>query len=210
MASTNPSTDRRWWHRRQPSLIVFAVVMAVLALTALAMAQRVIDVLPEVPRDQLGDDRWTEPLGVSQAGDFQLAIVPKCAAGPITRIALWDADSKPYWEVAGPARPIDQFFVGLVPEGFTELVPYREPPPGAILRLVAFRTVGGAAGIRYTSDALRPNRVVSGTPLTSFTIDGFKDALVCSDSVSPTGSTEDGGVPATSVPGAPAPTSVPG
>lgn len=182
MTSPDHSETLPWWHRRRPSTFVFAVVLTVLALVTVAMVNRVSGVLPEVPRDQLGADRWNEPLGLARSGEVEVAYIPDCAADPITRIVLWDADSEPYWEVAGEPKPLEAFLVGIAPEGFTEVVPFEEPPPGEVLRLIAFRSIGGSAGIRYTSGQLRENRVVSGTPLTSYTADGFKDALVCSDS----------------------------
>lgn len=163
-------------------MLVFAVVLSVLAVVTVAMVNRVGGVLPEVPRDQLGQDRWNEPLGIALLGEFEVAYVPACAADPITRIVLWNADSEPYWEVAGPSTPLEAFIVGATPEGFAEVVPFEEPPPGEVLRLIAFRSVGGSAGIRYRSEDLKEERVRSGTPLTTYTIDGFKDALVCSDS----------------------------
>lgn len=182
MTSTEEPETLAWWHRRRPSVLVFSVVLAVVAVVTVVMVNRVSGVLPEVARDQLGEDRWNEPLGVGLAGDFQLAYIPACAADPITRIVLWNADSEPYWEVAGQAKPLEVFAVGAAPEGFLEVVPFEEPPPGEVLRLIAFRSVGGSAGIRYRSEDLKEDRVVSGTPLTTYTVDGFKDALVCSDS----------------------------
>lgn len=182
MTSPEEPETLAWWHRRRPSVLVFAVVLSVLALVTVAMVNQVGGVLPEVPRDQLGEDRWNEPLGIARLGEFDVAFVPACAADPITRIVLWDADSQPYWEVAGPAKPMEAIIVGGTPEDFREIVPFEEPPPGEVLRLIAFRSVGGSAGIRYQPEDLKEERVLSGTPLTTYTIDGFKDSLVCSDS----------------------------
>lgn len=163
-------------------MFVFVVVIAAIGLLAMTMAKRVVDVLPEVPRDQLGEDRWDEPIGIEFRAEFQVGHVPDCAADPISRIVLWDADSTPYWEVTGPAKPLKMFVVGGAPDGFETVVEYREPPDDAMLRLVVFRSTGGAAGIRYEKASLRDERVVSGTPLRSYTVEGFQDALVCSDS----------------------------
>lgn len=197
MAPPTSSVDLPWWHRRWPSLIVFLAVLAVLGLTTVAVADKVANVLPEVGKDQLGEDRWDDPLGVELSGDFLVAHIPECAAGSITRIALWDANSKPYWEVSGPATPMPAFIIGLTPGGFTEVVPYRRPPADTILRLVAFRRIGGAAGIRYQAAQLRSKRVVGGIPLSSYTIEGFQAAPVCSKS--PTATDIGGGPDATPV-----------
>lgn len=149
-------------------MFVFLVVIAAVGLLAMAMARTVADVLPEVARDQLGEDRWEEPIGIELRGQFQVGHVPDCAAGPITRIVLWDADSTPYWEVTGPAKPLKTFVVGGPPDGFETVVDYREPPAEAMLRLVVFRSTGGAAGIRFERASLRDERVVSGTPLRTY------------------------------------------
>ena len=50
-----------------------------------------------------------------------------------------------------------------------------------MLRLVVFRKIGGAAGIRYLQGQLPTNRVVSGNPLSRYTISGFQTAKVCGD-----------------------------
>lgn len=171
-----------WWQRRSPSLLVFLAVLAVLGLATVAMASQVADVLPEVARDQLGEDKWTDPLGVELNSGFQVGRIPDCAAGAVTRIALWDAESEPYWEVTGPPIPMTAFFVGAVPTGFTEVVKYREPPSAAVVRLVVFRRIGGVAGIRYQASQLRSKFVVAGQPLTSYTIEGFQDEEVCGGS----------------------------
>lgn len=184
--------------------MIFLLVLAVISVLAAITARQVTGVLPEVARDQLGEDRWAEPLGVEPAGDFTVGHVPDCAAGPITRIVLWDADSKPYWEVAGPAKPLTDFVVGVTPEGFLPVVPFEEPPSGAVLRLIAFRSIGGAAGIRYTGLDLKPGRVISGKPITSYTLDGFKNALVCTGSVVDSRPGAAGDPAATTVPGVPA------
>jgi hypothetical protein len=160
-------------------VLVLALVLATMGLFTLAAADRVAEVLPEVPKDQLGDDTWKNPVGLEKSGAFQVAHIPDCAAGAVTRIVLWDADSEPFWEVTGPATPMTSFVVGVLPTGFTEVEPYRVPPPGTVLRLVVFPQMGGAAGIRYQANQLRVGRVVSGTPLSRYTVSGFQTAEVC-------------------------------
>jgi hypothetical protein len=170
-----------WWGRRWPSLAVLLVLLAVAGLVTVGLAGRAAEVLPEVGRDQLGEDNWTDPLGIHLAADFQVARVPDCAAGAFTRLVLWSPESEPYWEVEGPPTPLTSFLVGVAPEGFATVTAYRDPPPGEVLRLVAFRRDGGPVGIRYQATDLRPTRVVSGNPLTRFTIEGFQTARVCED-----------------------------
>jgi len=178
-------------------VLVLVVVLAGMGIFTLAAASRVAEVLPEVPKDQLGDDTWDNPLGLEKAGAFQVAHIPDCAAGAITRIVLWDADSEPFWEITGPATPMTSFVVGVLPPGFTEVEPYRVPPAGTVLRLVAFPQVGGTAGIRYQAGQLRVGRVVSGTPLSRYTVSGFQTAEVCGQDSRSGGST----TTSTSVPG---------
>ncbi|QXC63233.1 hypothetical protein KSP35_10845 [Aquihabitans sp. G128] len=200
---SSPSTP--WWHRRLPSFAVFVAVVAVIGLATAVVGRNVVHVLPEVGKDHLGSDAWSEPLGIEKGDGLNIARLPECAAGSITRIVLWDPESKPYWEVSGPATAMTAFFVGLTPKGFTVITPYREPPPGSVLRLVAFRQEGEVAGIRYKASDLRKGRVVSGNPLARYTVAGFQDAKVCSDSaVTPTtldvdgdGAATDLGVPTT-------------
>ena len=179
MAAPVSPTPIHWWQRRGPSFVVFVVVLVGIAVLTISAARHVAAVLPEVPKDRLGDDTWGAPMGMEQAGQFQLAHIPDCAAGAITRIVLWDADSHPYWEVSGPPTPMKSFVVGVAPTGFTVVTAYRQPPPGAVLRLVAFRRLGTPLGIRYRSTQLHLNRVVSGTPLSRFTPSGFQTAVVC-------------------------------
>ena len=164
-----------------PSFLVFLAVVGVVGIATVAVGVQVADVLPEVGKDQLGQDVWTDPVGLEGAGGLAVAHIPDCAAGAVTRIALWDADSTPYWEVAGPATPLSSFFVGAAPAGFTVVTPYAEPPPGTVLRLVVFRKLGGVAGIRYKGSQLRENRVVSGNPLSRYTIAGYQTAKVCGE-----------------------------
>ena len=174
-------TRERWWQQRTPSVVVFCVVVAAMGLAGLLLASEMTEVLPEVGRDQLGDDNWVDPIGVESAFGYTVAHVPDCAAGAVTRIVLWDADSTPYWEAVAMPTPLESFVVGAAPEGFLTTREYEEPPRGAVLRLVIFRKVGGAAGVRYRQADLREERVMSMVPLQPFTIEGFKTARVCGD-----------------------------
>ncbi len=182
MASSSDAPALPWWHRRLPSFLVFVVVLMVVAGATAFVGRDVVKVLPEVPKDQLGQDLWTDPIGLESFSGLAVAHIPDCAAGAVTRIALWDANSKPYWEVTGVPTPLTTFVLGAPPKGFVVVTPYRKPPPRAVLRLVVFRKVGGVAGIRYQQADLRKSRVVSGNPLARYTVSGFQTAAVCSDS----------------------------
>ena len=143
------------------------------------------NVLAEVPKDRLGTDPWVATLGIEKADPFQIAHIPECAAGSVTRIALWDEDSESYWEVAGPPTPMATFVIGATPTGFTEVVPYEQPPAGAMLRLVAFLRVGEPVGLRYQEVDLVDERVVATPSLSRFSRDGFVSAEVCGDAEDP-------------------------
>ena len=179
--SSRPPAELPWWQRRWASLASLITVIAIAAVAALGFGQQVTEVLGEVGKDHLGEDPWEDPVGVELNSGYEIGHVPDCAAAPVTRIVLWDAESTSYWEVAGPPTPIQTFFVGATPGGFEEVVPYEEPPPGEVLRLVVFRRTGGVAGLRYQRVDLRDERVMSGRPLRSFTRDGFQTASVCGD-----------------------------
>lgn len=170
---------KRWWQQRGPSLVVFAGVVLVVAIAAAVVGGQVAKVLPDVGKDQLGTDRWTNPIGLERVEELQLAHIPDCAAGQVTRIVLWDSNSEPYWEVAGPPTAMVSFVVGIAPAGFAEVEPYRAPPSDEVLRLVAFRRSGGPVGIRYTIAQVPTGRVVSGTPLRRYTGSGFQEADLC-------------------------------
>lgn len=194
----------RWGEDRRTSILVFGGILAVLAVASLVLTWQVVDVLPSVGQDQLGDDNWDDPIGLQAPDGVPVAHIPDCAAGAVTRIVLWNADSEPYWEVVGRPTPMTNFFVGVTPEGFLPKVEYREPPRGEVLRLVVFREVGGTAGIRYRAVDLPDTRVVSGQPLTRFTIEGFKTADVCGQSGGSVTTTEpgfEGDAPATTAGG---------
>lgn len=170
-----------WWRRRSPSALVLVAIVGVAAIATLVVGRTVADVLAEVPKDRLGTDPWTATLGVEKAEPFQLAYLPECAAGSVTRIVLWDEDSTPYWEVSGPPTPMTSFVVGGTPTGFTEVVPYEAPPPGALVRLVAFRRVGEPIGLRYRATQLVEGKVVATPSLSLYSRDGFTGAEVCGD-----------------------------
>ncbi len=178
---SQPIERRRehWWLRRGPSLLVFAVVILVLTVSTVVVSRQLADVIGEVPKDELGEDAWTDQLGIELFGGLQVAQVPQCAADPITRIALWDADSNPYWEVAGPPTPFTSFVIGAAPAGFSEVEPYRAPPEDELVRLVVFRRVGGVAGMRYREIDLVDGKVISGSPLRTYTREGFRKEKVC-------------------------------
>jgi hypothetical protein len=177
--SSPSDAPARWWHGRTPSLVIFVVVVALAGMATLAMTREVAEVLPEVGRDQLGDDRWEDPVGVELVDGLQIGHVPDCASGSVTRIVLWDADSEPLWEVEGPPTALQSFFIGMTPQEFTEVVPYREPPADELVRLVVFHRSGAVAGLRYDGISLREDRVMSGNPLRRFTVEGFLTARIC-------------------------------
>ncbi len=168
-----------WWGRRLPSVVTLAVLLLVTSLTVWAMTRQATEVLPEVGKDRLGADNWSDPLGVELVSGFQVARVPDCAAGAFTRFVLWDPNSDPYWEVVGPPTPLSTLLIGVAPEGFTTLTPFSDPPPGEVLRLVGIRRDGGPVGVRFRVADLRTGRVVSGNPLVPFTVEGFQTAEVC-------------------------------
>ena len=177
---SQPTARREhWWLRRGPSLLVFAVVLLVLVVSVVVVSRQLVDVIGEVPKDELGEDAWTDQLGIELFGGLQVAQVPQCAADPITRIALWDADSNPYWEVAGPPTPFTSFVIGAAPAGFSEVEPYRAPPEGELVRLVVFRRVGGVAGMRFREIDLVDGKVISGSPVRTYTREGFRKEKVC-------------------------------
>lgn len=172
--------DPRWWRRPGPSISVLLAVVVLALLGILVVGSRVGDTLPEVGLDDAGEDRWKDPLAVQElAEDLYLAVIPECAAGPITRIALWDVNSEPYWEVSGPPRPLTEFLVGFPVEGFETEVEYEAPPDDALVRLVVFRRVGAPVGLRYRPSDLANGKLMSGVPLRSYTKDGWLAAGVC-------------------------------
>ena len=136
------------------------------------------DVLPEVGKDQLGDDPWDDPIGVEMAGAFQLAHIPDCAAGsghphrPVGRgLASRTGRSR-----ARP-RPMASFVVGVTPDGLPgrHALP-RAAAPGAVLRLVVFRQGRRArpASATRPSDLRVGAAWSAGSPLSRFTVDGFQ------------------------------------
>ena len=170
-----------WWQRKGPSGLVFVlVVLALLGGTALAVT-KVAGVLPDVGKDQQGDDPWIDQLGVEKVGIFQIAHIPDCAAAPVVDIQLWDEQSKPYWHVKGAPTPMATFAVGATPSGWKVIQPYHAPPAGAVLRLVVTRSVKGVAGVRYRHEDLRTGYVVLGVPSSRFTKEDFQSGEFCDD-----------------------------
>ena len=184
--------DRRWWYRRGPSTLLLVALIALMAGSVAIMARSVSHALPEVGKDAQGDDPWTDPVGVELVNGFQVAHIPDCAAGPVVRISLLDPASHPYWQVSGPPSAMTAFVVGATPTGFKVEVPLRPPPPAAVLRLVVFRKVKGAAGLRYQVSDLQKARVAAMLPIAHFTIAGFQTADVC-------GNAKDGKTPGTTL-----------
>lgn len=160
---------------------MFAAVLGVMAIASLSLWSDLNGVLPDVGKDKQGEDPWNDPVGVEKVGVFQVVHIPDCAAAPVVRIALWNEKSEPYWEVAGPATPMESFAIGATPEGFEELHKLTKPPAGATLRLVVFRKVKGVAGVRFQDTDLRTGYVVSGTPISRYEVDKFQTGSVCGD-----------------------------
>jgi hypothetical protein len=180
MSEPVPSAPRlRWWERRGPSLGVFVLLVAVMALASFALWRQVADVLPEVGQDRQGADPWVDPVGIEKIGDFRVARIPDCAAAPVVHIELWDEDSEPYWEVSGPAKPMGSFAIGVTPEGWETRTGYRDPPPDATLRLVVVRRGQGPAGVRYQESDLREGFVAAGNPILRWSLERFLAADVC-------------------------------
>jgi hypothetical protein len=187
-AAPEPS---HWWGRRLPSVLVLVAFLALTTFAVVSITSRATEVLPEVGKDRLGADNWSDPLGIQLTNGFQVGRIPDCAAGAFTRFVLWNPDSEPYWEVVGPPTPINTFLVGVAPEGFTTLTDFRDPPVGEVLRLVAFRRDGGAVGVRYRATDLRTTRVVSGNPLAPYTVEGFQTARLCGTGAGESGDEDD-------------------
>ena len=127
--------SQRWWERRVPSILVFLVVIALAGVVTLSLGLRLKSVLKVVGRDKVGTDPWTDPVGVERtATGFLIAHLPDCAQAPIERIVLWDGNSQPLWEVAGPPAPLGSFVIGAVPPGFTTIHAYRATPSNTVVR----------------------------------------------------------------------------
>ena len=181
MPRTSSAHRPSWWHRRWPSAIVFALVIGVMAGASIAIWSDVSSILPDVGKDKQGEDPWNDPVGIEKVGVFQVVHIPDCAAAPVVRIGLWDEQSNPYWEVSGPATPMESFAIGATPEGVTEDHAFEKPPAEAVLRLVVFRKVKGVAGVRYQETDLRSGYVVSGTPINRYEVEKFQTGSVCGD-----------------------------
>lgn len=184
-------TSTAWWRRRSPSTLVLLGVVAVMALAAMLVGRSLADVLDDVPKDRLGTDPWEATLGVEGQFPFQVAYIPECAAGSVTRLVLWDADSNPIWEVSGPPTPLTSFTVGGTPDGFEVTKSYEQPEGNEVLRLVAFRRVGEPIGLRYRTVDVVNGRVIAMAPLRRFSVEGFQGAEVCGSAASGDPETED-------------------
>jgi len=170
-----------WWQRKGPSGLVFVLVLVALVVATVSAVSGVADVLPEVGKDQQGEDPWVDRVGVEKVGIFQIAHIPDCAAAPVVRLELWDEESEPYWQVRGPTTAMSSFAVGATPEGWEVVTPYTEPPADAVLRLVVVRSVKGVAGTRYREADLRSGYVVTGVPPSRFQVADFQGGNFCDD-----------------------------
>ena len=178
-----------WWQRRGPSGLVFCLVLISMGVASFLLWSNVSAVLPDVGKDEQGADPWTDPVGVEKIAGFQVVRIPDCAAAPVVRIELWDEQSNPYWEVAGPATPMASFAIGATPEGFDEITPYTAPPADAVLRLAVVRKVKGVAGVRFQASDLRTGYVASGPPMSRYLIEDFQTGAVCGSEGEGVGST---------------------
>jgi len=184
-----PSDGVPWWQTRSGSIGALVAALVVLGLLAALLGSRVSGALSDVGRDADGTDPWTDPVGLEPVkGGFLVGRVPDCAAAPITRISVWDQDSKPIWDVAGPPTALPAFIVGVAPNGFRELTPYEKPADGTLVRLVVNRRLLGVAGVRYSADDLGQGKVTSyyEGAYHTFSRSGFQGADVCKR---PSGST---------------------
>ena len=181
MSTSSTSSRSPWWQRRWPSALVFCLVLGAMGIASLALWSNASDVLPAVGKDKQGDDPWNDPVGVEKVAGFQVVRIPDCAAAPVVRIALWDEESEPYWEVSGPPTPMASFAIGATPEGFVEDQKFTAPPSDAVMRLVVFRKVKGVAGVRFQTSDLRTGYVASGLPINRYTVEEFQTGDVCGD-----------------------------
>ncbi len=181
--SADRSSDRtRWWETRSGSLGILAATLVLVALSAVVLAGRVTGALSDVGRDADGSDPWTDPIGMEPvARGYLVAHLPNCAAAPITRITIWDQDSKPIWDVTGPPTALPAFIVGVVPRGFKELTPYDKPSRSTLVRLLVDRRLLGVAGVRYRAQDLRAGKVTTyyEGAYHTFSRAGFQAADVC-------------------------------
>jgi len=186
MSRAGEPDSEHWWTRRGPSVGVLTLVLFLIAGVAVVLGMQVAAMLPQVGKDKAGEDPWAVPVGIESIRGFEVVHVPDCAVGAITRISLWDAHSKPFWSVTGPASPLKTFSVGATPPRFTVVTPFHAPPKGTTLWLVVIRRGRSAAGIRYKASDLVENRVVSGKPLRRYTDSGYQTADVCGTDTSGT------------------------
>ncbi|MCU1453084.1 MAG: hypothetical protein JWN46_1230 [Acidimicrobiales bacterium] len=165
-----------------PSTLVFVVVVAVAGLITVALSVRLKSVLTNVGRDRAGADPWTQPVGIERTkSGFLLGHLPDCAQAPIERIALWDNNSHPLWEVAGPPTPLNQFVIGTPPKGFTTVHAFEKTSATTMVRVVVVRRLAGVAGGRYIPTDLRIGKVVTLDEKKEhvYTADGFKGLDLC-------------------------------
>ena len=160
---------------------MLVALLLVVGLVTAALADDVADVIPQVGKDDQGEDPWTDPVGVEKAGPYRLVHIPDCAQAPIEKIVLWDEDSRPYWEVEGPPASLATFVIGVTPPGFEVVVPFREPPPGVILRVGVVRSARGMAGVRYRESDLRTGFSVTGNPVVRYKTENFTKGGVCGE-----------------------------
>ena len=171
-----------WWQTRSGSIGALLGTLVVVALLAVVLADRVGGALSDVGRDEDGTDPWTDPVGLEPvAGGLLVGRLPDCAAAPVTRITVWDQDSTPIWDVAGPPTALPAFILGVPPPGFDELTPYDEPDETALVRLVVNRQLVGVAGARYAFDDLGREKVTTyyEGAYHTFSRSGFQGADVC-------------------------------
>ena len=114
-------------------------------------------------------------------GGVLVGRAPDCAAAPVTRITIWDQDSKPIWDVTGPPTALPAFIVGAAPNGFRVVTPYEKPADDAVVRLIVNRQRLGVAGVRYAADDLGRGKVTTyyEGAYHTFSRSGFQGADVC-------------------------------
>jgi hypothetical protein len=177
-----PEHRQPWWERRAPSSLVFVVVLAFAGLLTLALGVRLRGSLSDVGRDRAGLDPWTDPVGIEKTkSGFLIAHLPGCAQAPVVRIILWDNNSQPIWEVAGPQLPLQSFVLGAPPKGFHTVHPLRRPGRDELVRIVVVRRLMGVAGGRFKQSNLRSGKVVTldAEKQHVYTVDGFKGLDLC-------------------------------
>jgi hypothetical protein len=179
-----PSDGVRWWQTRSGSVGALVLALVVVGLLAALLAARVSGALSDVGRDADGTDPWIDPIGLEPVkGGFLVGRVPDCASAPITRITVWDQDSKPIWDVTGPPTALPAFIVGVAPNGFRVVTPYEKPADDTLVRLIVNRQLLGVAGVRYAADDLGRGKVTTyyEGAYHTFSRSGFQGAAVCKE-----------------------------